>query len=416
MGSIVGVKNKSPNTYERSPASGGPFTNVPLKRLRWIDGNTTVPLSQQNGSESLPYQSPQAWLSSLGPPTSTDDANTLEMGVIAPTPPNVWSPNPQTWIIPPSRNIQIGQLAQSDGPNPNDFSPLTVTWTNTPIEGVTGSSLVLSNLNISGLAMTVTDVDGAPPSSMALIGSTENGNYTGTLDISGATGFGNLTVANASADLTVIPPASPTFQVLINDNSFWESSNLSCGSFYTYDSGIVDLGTLTSATTASFFTSSINAKGITAAKQLTFDQNCSFESAIVIAAPLAIFDGPSWASFLEQGGNYGTTVVLVIGGFLAGPVPGPNIATPPLNAITVSLNGGNWYTVTALAGAATTTVSIADTPAKPGDTIAFTRTDTTEGAVLVIADLNTSNVVGTISGPGSLVARFNGTAWVPVLL
>src|SRR5271169_3176052 len=297
---------------------------LPLARFWWIDGNTMVPPGMQDGSEGAPYQSPQAFLMAIGPPTSTDDANTVFAGVVVPTAPDVWNPNPQTWVIPPSRNVQIGSLVQSDGANANDFAPLTITWANTPLEGVTGSSLVLANLNINGLAMVVTDVAGAPASAMALVGSAENGTYQGTIDVSGASGFGGLTVSNAEATLVIVPPAVPTFEVLVESDTDWTSTGLSCGSFFSYDSAVTDAGGITAATTQSYFTSRISVPTLTAATQLTFDQSCLFQGPTQLAAPLATFDGPSWSTFLETGGQVGKTVVLVTGGFLAGQVPGAN--------------------------------------------------------------------------------------------
>jgi len=400
---------------------GGGAPNLPLARLRWIDGNTAVPPLMQTGTESAPYQSPQAWLASLGPPTSTDDANTLELGILSPTAPDVWNPNPQTWVIPPSRNIQIQSFEQTEVTN--DFSPLTITWANTPLEGVSLSSLSLVGLNLSGVDMTVTDVAGAPPSTINLIGTNASGTFIGSIDLTGAAGFQTLSLSSMFFDGDILSGVAPTWTLSLEGTTTWDSTDLSCGFIVVFPGGtsISDTVALTTTQTQDYGGASISTPAIQAGGTVTFYNGCSFIQATTLTAPRAVFDGPSWASFREAGGIVSpTTVVMVVGGFLAGQVPGAAIATPPGNSVSLALDGagasagftqgGNWYKVTALAPSIVTTVTLLDN-ANPGDTICLTRTDATAKATLAVADQGAGVFVSLI-GPGSIVAEYDGTAWI----
>jgi hypothetical protein len=409
MGSILGIKNRSPLTYERSLGMGGsgPFSDVPLKRLRWIDAYTTVAPAMQNGAPGTPYQSPEAWLNTLGAPTSTDDASTAELGVISPAAADAWSPNPQTWTVPSSRNVILmafNMVAPS-------FAPLTINWNNAPAAFVpTIATFIVENANISGLTMTITDAAGSAPSAL-IFGSS---NLQGTLDVTGAALFEILDISGTQAQLQVTSSATPTWSLTLQEGSQWSSTNLTCAGLQAEDSIVSDSGTITTSGNQNYTRASIGAPGLTAGAQCFFNQT-SWSQACVLSAPTAEFDGISWKAFQDADCTYGSTIVAVTGGFLAGQVPGANIT----ESVTVSIigtgassgyeQGGNWYTIPTLAEGVTT-ITVADT-ADPGDTICFTRTDNTEGAELQILDAGSGTII-TLTGPGSVVVYFESGHWV----
>jgi hypothetical protein len=403
---------------------------TPLARTKWIDGYTTVPLAHQTGSESAPYQSPEAWYASLGPPSSADDSITYEVGVISPTAADQWSPNPQVWTIPPSRVTLLRTFADGLIIDPS-FSPLTIDWVNTPEAGATYSATKFERFSMASVNMTLTDSVGSPIADLGFMGQQELGTYEiDTLDYSGMSNADSLQVTGCFASITTIVPNSSPFLLFALGLGFQADFECGASSWFTIN---VTNGTLDAAGApivgifgATFLEAQLAAMSMTSPSgPLTFERT-TFLSAVLVQAPTggAVFDGISWASFLENGGTYSaTTVVLVVGGFTQGAVAGAHITNPAGNAVSLALNGvgasagftqgGNWYTATALAE--DTTITLLDgagAGAEPGDTLCITRTDTLPH-VLIIADAGTGTIVTLPADTqGSAVLSYNGTAWV----
>jgi hypothetical protein len=413
--------------------SGGNFG--PLARTRWIDGNTAVPSVQQTGTEGAPYSSPEVFLNTLEPqPASLDDAQTSWVGLISPTATDVWT-EPQNWTIPPGRSVVIRNLTPpgivaSAGhlavPPPECASfTAAITWTNTettnPAFNPPSSVLTLDNITLlAGSTLVLTDGAGAAPSALVLSGI--DGFYDAAVNVSGASNFKLISVINATANLAMTGTA---FALQVTGGT-WSAAGLSCTSIFADNASIADTGAnLTTTGAQSYIGCNINANGLktTGASAMTFE-DCVFARAVAITATTAgaivTFDGPSWSSFLSNGGTVAAgTVVVVTGGFLQGVVPGANIASPGGAAASLSINGtgataafasgGNWYTVTTLA--ANTTITLLDTGgAVAGTTLAITRTDASAFS-LTVADAGTGNLVTIASGLGDVILRFNGTNW-----
>jgi hypothetical protein len=410
----------------------------PLARTRWIDGNTTVPSSQQNGTEGAPYSSPEAFLATLTPePVSADDAATLWVGLISPTADDIWAPNPQTWVIPPGRSVVIRNLTSPGipvttghltvpAPESADFTDVTITWTNTAATGSPPSAvLTLDNLGLIALALTQTDGAGAPPSALILLGST--GFYQGTVNVSGSSNFKTLLVmGGATANLGITNPVSgPTFGLVVSGGS-WTSSGLVASSVTATNASITDTGSFLQTSGGQTYTGcTITANGLrtTGTSALIFS-NCTFTRGTTLNTSIGPgsvqFDGPSWASFKAAGGGTTTgTVITVVGGYSGGAVVGATIANPAGNANTVSINGtgasggftggGNWYTCTSLAGNTSTTI-VDGGGAVTGTTMRFTRTDAS-GNTWTILDAGTGSIASVPAG-GSTTVYYNGTGWV----
>jgi hypothetical protein len=286
-------------------------------------------------------------------------------------------------------------------------------------------SLTFKGLNLNTFGLTLTDAVGAPASELQLIGSGAtdglgeylNGNYTGTFTYSAATGFTRLLVQGAQATVTIVGPGSPTMQLALYD-AVWASTGAVVETVVAIGSSISDTTALSSTGAQAYTGCTIKTTGNNA--NLTF-QNCTFTAAAVLGVGTggkAVFDGPSYLSWLENGGvASGTFPILVVGGFRAGAVPGAAINDPAGAAATLSIsgtgasaafaNGGNWYTCTALA--ANTVITLADN-AEAGDTLCITRTDTS-GFTLTISDATAGPIVVMGGGPGSAVLSYNGVAW-----
>src|SRR5271155_414912 len=226
MSFVAGIKGRSLPIYPVSPGvggGGGGGSSTPLARLRWVDGNTTVPPGSQNGSESAPYQSPEAWLNPLGPPTSTADANTFELAILAPTFQGLWLPDPQTWTIPPSRNVIIREQSAPLVAPEQDFTNLVINWDNISIEAATVASLSIQNLYLLNFSLTLTDDAGSVPEGLFF----EGGTYDGSINYVGAANLFFFEVNNAQADVTITPNATPGFQAVYTFvSAAWLSTNL----------------------------------------------------------------------------------------------------------------------------------------------------------------------------------------------
>jgi hypothetical protein len=405
-------------------AGSGSSGNAPLTRFRWIDGNTTVAPASQNGSESFPYKTPTIFLATLGAPSSVDDANTMYVGDITPAASDVYGT--ETWIIPGSRNISLRSMRETGPdttPQGDTFNSPTITWANTAAGANTpvGALLAFYNLNLLISTIRITDGVGSAPSTLVFAG--DSGDYTGTLNVSGASNFVGLEVQGGFAVFIVTNPLSgPTFGLNVSGGGTWSSANLTCLSVTATDATVIDSGTLTTTGAQNYTNCTVQCAGITAGSGGISFKNCTFSRVTVTDATGNItFDGDSWANFIAVGGTIAaSTIVVVTGGFLQGVVPGNTISNPVGAALTLSITGsgasagyttgGNWYVVTSLN--ANTTITLADNTL-PGTTICITRTDASAFS-LTVADAGSGNLVTIASGLGDVILRYNGTNWTLV--
>jgi len=443
MSFVAGIKGRSLPIYPVSPGvggGGGGGSSTPLARLRWVDGNTTVPPGSQNGSESAPYDSPERWFASLGAPTTLDDSATWQVGVMAPTAASAWNPNPQTWTIPPSRVILLTAFAQGLIIDPA-FSPITIVWNNTAAAGATYSRLGFERFVMGAVTMTLSDGVGSPVADMSLdgSGSSELAFFSfNSFDYSAMNNADALFIAGCGVVVDALTPnATPGLQFILS--VFGVSAEYNAGDSESWflvsvgDGAIIDFAggtTLTAQVGLSCLSGQWSVPAITVVSGPTTFESSRFLIPCVLTAPGgAVFDGSSWASFREAGSTYGTTVVLVVGGYNQGAVPGANIdssgggpaLTPSLalNGVGASAaftQGGNWYTATVLSAGDTTTVSLLDgagAGAEEGDTLQITRTDATATAIFQVQDATIGAPFARLTGlPGFVKAVYHGGAWV----
>jgi hypothetical protein len=267
----------------------------------------------------------------------------------------------------------------------------------------------------------------------------DNGSYTGTLSVSGASSFSVLVVQNASADLTVSSAESPSWTLDLLNASFEASGTLTCGPIDAFNSALV--GTVT-ATSWTFTGGSYSGTG-TSSGNVTFNGtsilsgssltvagtseflNCTFTGAVTLTSTgVATFDSASWRSFVDNGGVLGSTIVLVIGGFLGGVVNGAVINNPAAT-ISLSLNGtgasatwvqgGNAYAVTGQAN--NTIATLENAGAEKNDTlyIAYTGANTSGTSFKIGSQAGAT--LATLTQPGQFaVLLFNGVNWQLELL
>jgi len=299
---------------------GGKITATQLlARQKWIDGNTTLPAGQQNGGPTQPYVGPQPWLLTFADPVSVDDATTAQIGLLAPTAADVWSPAAQVWTIPRSRNIEI---RSGDDTGNATFAPsVTATWANTAAAHVPAvAGLTLKNLNIpAGFALIVTDGLGSAPSVLLLEGEQGrehgvSGQYVGTLNVAGASAFGALIALNCEASLIVTNPiGGPTFGLSL-DTTSWQSTNLTCTGVSAYNSHVQDTGSLTTTTGQQVYGNCvIGCAGLTSTTTIVFNQ-CTFSGGfpVITATNGVTFDGPSWESFILAGGTVAAATAVTV--------------------------------------------------------------------------------------------------------
>lgn len=370
---------------------------TPLARTKWIDGDTVTPAASANGSEALPYATPNAFMAGIGVIRSVSDATQLMIGMMSPATVAAYT---QNVAVQPYRNIELRGVGETF------LSGILITgnvvWTNTAAQVVANggnaanapavTNLTLHNVSITG-NLTVTD---DAVSSIVSI-SMDEGAFTavaGAIDLTGATHVSILSVSGAGV-------GDPT-----------STANATGADFVFVDAAITGsvVCKALNAVNSSFINSAVFTFAAASSSQFV---NCIFSTgstpAITAGAgSTVIFDGASWRSFKEAGGTIVSGIVLVVGGSRAGIVFCPPTGAPTSigdQSVSVSLDGtgatnaggfngtlgGNYYEAsTALTGNRTVTLKTGGNELT-GDTIEVVR----RGAGISANTLSVTNNGGT---------------------
>lgn len=385
MSRVIGRGRYATDTYPvPAGAGGGQAALVPFTRQRFIDGGTIQ--TGRNGSVANPFLTIAEFIASRTK-VSAGDSSTNYVGWVMPKiggyVENVsFTPGAATELRADSYTPQGSVTIDGD-----------VFWTNLAgANDATVPTAVLHNLSVSGLFQ-VTDDPGVP-SSAVVFGADEAGISSVTL----SGGF----VSNTTSKL-----ATATFyNALINGagidaGSTGDSADVSI--FYSIVSGAGISAKGLNSVDSGIAVPIINTDG-----DATF-RNTSFAfgfAPVLTCVGTAFFDGPSWTSFVEDGGTRGAgTIVLVAGGYNGAEVRGANL--PATGAVNVSLNGvaatagfngenaGNHYTVfDALSGDLTVQL-LTGGGELAGDTLLITRANTAGAFTLTVLD-NAGGIIGRI--------------------
>lgn len=401
MPAVIGRGPHARWVYPQSPGRGSSATFPPLTRQRFIDGGTSNPGS---GSAASPYATIASFLAGRGN-VSTADADANYVGWVTPK----IGGYTENLSFPPYASTE---LRADSNPGVTDLIIGNITWPNVggAFAAPNGAYLSLHNLTVLG-SIVVTDDVGAPDSLLVL-----------SADEIGQGGASVSDVIDTSA-CTKLAAIIVTNMALAN--------GVNAGT--TDDSAALTL--LYSSAVGSVLARTVNCIGATLAcdvittvavtGQATF-RDCAFaqSSNTVLTAPGgALFDGPSWRSFLAAGGVRSVaTTVLVTGGYSGGIVQGANLPTGagPTN---VSLNGtgasggytgmsaGNFYASAGLVANSVVRLLTGGGELN-GDTQCITKTDL--AAFSLTVQNNAGGTIGVIppNSRGSIIARFNGADWI----
>lgn len=374
---------------------GGGAGIAPLPRLRFIAGDTTQ--TAQNGSIAEPYRSIGKWITGLGAaPGSANDANQPVVGYLVPA---IGGYTEDT-AYPAGRNLLL-----TTDPDALLVGTVTgnATWANITVANPP-TVAILEERNVNRIGnFTVTD-DGTAANSIVIISCTNfsgGSGVSGTFDSHLATHFIQLLLFNAIMNTINCGTAATSGQIEC------VGSQLNSGTV----SGLTFLG----------IRSQINCSAITVNEDAFFEQ-CVFGAAVTLttgtgAGNSNTFDGPSWRNFLGAGGTRAAgVIVLVTGGYAAGPVYGAELPVGG-GATSVSLNGaavgttagftgsnsGNVYVQAAGQGADATVTVLTGGGESVGDTVCITRTDL--AAHLLTVKNNAGTTIATLpsGGRGSIV-------------
>jgi|GEM_PF-3899532 len=383
-------------------AAGGDASIAPLARQKFIDGNSSQ--TGNNGSAGDPFTTIAAFIASR-PSGSTEDVNTNYVGWLMPR----TSGYSEDVAFPPYASTELRATSVADGGSSGGMEITgDFTWANVagPAAGPTAAVSVF-NVRIIG-DFTVTDDVNAPPSQVLISGdnpSPLSASLGGVFDSSACTKLGIVSFVNAVAGDDVVCGTNPNSATVVfyNSQCTGEVSALGIRAVRTVFSG----ASLTCADTGP-----------------AIFQDCAFQfpGQLLTCFAGATFDGTSWDSFMEAGGTRSSgTIVLVVGGYRAGDVPGA-----PLTGIStsVSLNGtgatagftgsdsGNHYTCSSPTPASVTMLTGGGE--STGDTMCISKTNLGANAIAVINGGPGAGTIGTIpaNSRGFVVARFDGTNWI----
>lgn len=388
--------------------SGAPIPialNVPLTRYRYIDGAVAAPIAQQNGSESTPFASIAAWLTAIGVSTSGVDGQTFQKALLCPVAvAGGYTENP---AIPAYRNILLESAAKEV------VAGITgsITWANVAGGGAVAPTnnalLQLDGIKLSG-GITVTD-DGSVNATLAISQYSRfaTTNVGGTITATGATALTVISIRGATV-AAIVSTANVTGAALLY------GSGAAIGNITAKNigSGL----TITNAISGGArFTGSVYtvASGQPA---IFFQSRFGITNPVVSGGLQAIFDGPTWASFVEAGGSVTSPMVAIVqGGYLQGVVPGAALTNADL---TLSLDGtgatvgftdgGNYYQDAAALLGANRIRTFGVGGAKKGDTICYSRRDLSANTVtLKDGAAATLYVFPALTG-GAAILRFDG--------
>lgn len=367
----------------------------PLSRYRFIDGGTTA--NGETGAISEPFTTIQKFLTATGAPSSVADSGAAFVGVVTPSAAGYH----EALAFPAARNLVlttsgIQQVAGAIFGN--------ATWNNAPNANQAAlASVELQNLVLVG-NFTVTDA----------VGSSQSAVIISDDDLVGGAILDGVFDSSACNHFTSLNGYGAGFLGNINLGSSASSGIINCITT-NFESGI----TIT-AGEGIFVNCNMNVSAITMHTFATFT-GCTFsigENPLLTTGTgtgnANIFDGPSWRSFITAGGTRASgVIVLVVGGFYAGPVYGAALPTGA-GPTTVSLNGngasagytgsnsGNVYVSSGLQANAVVQVGSGGGE-NPGDTLCITKTDLAAHTLTVENNAGTTIGVIPAGGRGSIV-------------
>lgn len=409
---------------------GGRGSGAPLKRTRWVDGDTTTPAPSANGAAGAPYKTISAALHDLAalpaPPSNAADGQTSFSLLVSPA-----ASGPgyvENLVIPAGRCLEIRSLIH---PNLDDHGATltgTVAWANGAVaDQATIASLTFTGMKVTG-TITVTDGVGSSDSFLQVLGDIGQGPPTDQEDFN--CGCGNIDTTGAAL-LFLIRLAGVTVSGTIDGAATVSAENCTflgaIGSVTPVDAfgpvGCIIAGNVSSSANQSCVDCQFSGTtAITAGGSIGFE-NCTFSSALLVTSASISFDGPSYRSFLEAGGTC-STIPLIIGGYQGAAAEGAaltdanvQVSLDGTDATAGFTGGGNHYTFTAtLATTSRTVRALAPLGGgqQPGDTIGFTIINTNEGGFNynVADDVGTHQTTIPAGMRGFCILEFNGTHWV----
>lgn len=402
MSRVIGRGRYATETYPSGPGGGGGAggASVPLSRQRFIDGDTAQ--TGLNGSAAEPFKTIEQFTTARDADlTSSNNARANFVGWL--TPAVLGYVEDVAFPAYASTELRADSMSLAGG----TIITGNLGWNNAAGPFIPDNSAIVAvhNVTVTG-NFTVTDDAEAPLSVVCMSGDEAPG------------GASAILAGDFISDTT-----TKLGDVIFNNVQVL--GDINCGAGVDNAPVILTGGTITSGDITARVLSCDDAaigSGAVTVNPAGFAQfhNSAFGGAVVLTAAVSLFDGPSWISFLENGGTRAVgTTVLVEGGYNGGAVEGAALTGASTN---VSLNGtgatagytgensGNHYTTSN--GTPTTVTLKTGGGEKPGDTMLITKTDI--GANVVAVKNNAGAQIASIPtlAKGFVLARFNGTDWV----
>jgi len=393
-------------TYPVGPGGGGGggAANVPLRRQRFIDGDTIQ--TGLTGAAASPFKTIAQFIASR---TAADvaDATANYVGWLMPSKAGYV----ENVTLPPYVSTELRADSFSTTLDAGVSIQGTLLWDNEAgAQAASRANASLHNISVTGV-VEVLDDDNAPVSSFTISadevgfqGATIGGFASASCSKLSFVKFLNVTVAgtivtglsSGSADVTIVDCAC---------QSVVAKSLSAFGTHFTGDNGGNGSVNVADDQTATFV-------------------NCTFSAVDyqLICKGGAFFDGPSWNSYVSGctgGVDRFQTPVLVTGGFTEASVEGKDLPTGG-NA-SVSLNGnapgttagytksdsGNHYSSSGITGDRTVTL-LTSGGEKDGDTLCITKKDLAAHTLSVLNGGTTPGTIAVIASGkrGNVIARF----------
>ena len=379
---------------------GGGGGGAALSRYKYISGDTTE--TTQNGAIGTPFKTYSEFLASVAASASIADASAMVVGKVTPS----LAGYTETLVLPPYRNVEL----RSD----NWPTPLVgnITLHNAAGAGTHVPPLalyVLHNQQVTG-SLTVTD-DGLVPSEIFISCDEAEGGlfFIGSIDTHTATAVAAVVIDGITVTGAIncgVASTSATVAV--------EGGGQVNGAIHA----------LVVSALLSTFGGSITT-GIAGGSTAMVFNSCGFASAPVLtgtAGSFASFDGVSWRNFITAGGTVAAAglIVVVVGGYLAGPVEGHALPTTGTTTA-VSINGtgataaftqgGNHYTSAGLAADGAVVHVLTGGGEHIGDTLLVTKSDLAAHALTVTNNAGTTIGVIPASSRGSIMLQMGASDW-----
>ncbi|MGH3303689.1 MAG: hypothetical protein ACRDOK_18820 [Streptosporangiaceae bacterium] len=376
MGSLIGRGRYARETYPESAGTGG-GGGAPFGRLFWIDGTAAHP---GTGSDEAPFQTPQDWATATGVPLTLADASTMTVGVMTPATVAEYTGNLN---LPAYRNMELRTMANAVS---NGVGGSEITG-NITINNVAGGGAVAPPIATYGFRgihligdLTVTD-DNTVVSFLFLgslsFTSAQSQIIVGNVIGTGASKLEEIILNNFEVDGNIDAPTA----AILSFGTIFRLGTITCVEFGGFLQSNIESSVVSS--------SEININGCTmpggsslSATTTIEILDTTFQGVVAISAASSVtFDGPSYLSFLNQGGTVAAGIsVLVIGGYRGAPVEGAPLVSGALTIVSLDgggaspgfTHGGNHYTLSAATVLAVNSVVEPLTDGGPGETIAFT--------------------------------------------